>query len=169
MENYNQPRSSKIKLAIVLAIVFVIGVLLIATSKNARAAEPVHINMRGMYKLDRIVVTDSLGNEFEPSWKEFDFIVPMDTSYVIQIDVYTTGRFQSFEPHYSLGGYVLKPEHIHMIEPNHYRVVCYAGLLSSRVEYNFLEKRIRARLYSSVGMNGEIAQEVPDDEVFTRK
>ena len=135
-----------------------------------------HINMRGMYKLDRIVVTDTLGNEFEPSWKEFDFIVPVDTLYVIQIDVYTTGRFQSFEPHYSLGGYVLKPEHISMIEPNHYRVVCYAGLLSSRVEYNFLEKKIRARLYSNVGMDSSIGalvtsnnQEVSDDEALTRK
>lgn len=169
MEDFNQPRSAKIKLAIVLAIVFVIGMLMIATSKKARSAEPVHINMRGMYKLDRIVVTDSLGNEFEPSWKEFDFIVPVDTSYVIQIDVYTTGRFQSFEPHYSLGGYVLKPEHIHMVEPNHYRVVCYAGLLSSRVEYNFLEKRIRAGLYSSIGMNGEIVQEVTNDEALARE
>ena len=169
MEDYNQPRSAKIKLAILMIIIFVIGMLMIATSKKARADEIARVALRGTYQLDKIVVTDTLGNEFEPSWKEFELATPTNPEYAIQVDVYSKGSFRTFEPTYHVGEYVRAPEFKRQISSNHYRVVFYVGLMSTWVDTQFRYKRNRAKLDAMLGMNGEIKQEVTDDEVLTRK
>lgn len=152
--NYNQS-ASDIRIFWIIVIVFVI-VATFAVADALHGDEFVHVNLKGWYDVDSIVVTDSYGNLFEPSGKQFDLIIPSDPEYMIQIDIFTSTPVQSFEPFYSIGSYVVAPEFERKLSPDHIRVVMFVGLLQSRVEYNYLERGAKARLRGMVEEDGSI-------------